>query len=86
MWHLGGRSCSQDSSNCTKRCISRVVDPKLPLPLSQIRRFGFYVWEFAMVLGCYVHGGIVLKCYRQVNIDSSVESDPRNGISGDIYF
>ena len=42
----------------------------------------FYGLIFAMILDYYVHCDICVKCCRQVKMDSSVESDLRNGFSG----
>ena len=42
----------------------------------------FYGLIFAMILDYYVHCNICVKCCRQVKMDSSVESDLRNGFSG----
>ena len=51
------------------------VSPKMSL-------YCFYGLVFAMILDYYVHCDICVKCCRQVKMDSSVESDPRNGFSG----
>ena len=44
----------------------------------------FYGLTFSMILDYHVHGDICVKCYRQVKMDSSVESDPRNVFSGGV--
>ena len=51
--------------------------PKMPSKF-----FYGLIFVIAMILDYYVHCDICVKCCRQVKMDSSVESDLRNGFSG----
>ena len=81
MWYWGVRSCSQGGATFTDGLyevrfhFGRFFSSKLSL-------WCFYGLTFAMILDYYVHGDICVKCCRQVKMDSSVESVPRNGFSG----
>ena len=79
----GGRSCSQGNSSLQMFCTR--LGPSLGgflCPKKFLWCFYWLTFIFAMILEYYVHGDVCVKYCRQMKMDSTVESDPRNGFPG----